>query len=762
MLRPSRSVWLWSVAAVALGLVAWQLWRLSNPSIDQPKLALAPVDFAHDVAPIVFAKCSSCHRPGEAAPFSLLTYDDVRKRARQIVDVTQKRFMPPWLPGQGHETFANSRRLTDRELLVIERWVESGVPLGDQTQIPALPTFSDSWAANPPDLIVETPDFRLASQDRDVFRNFVVPIQIDEARWIQSIEIRPCNPRVTHHARLGVDSSGESVRRDAADPEPGYSGMAWCQDPDGQLVIWAPGMDMNLDRPGVAWRLYPNMSFVLHTHMQPTGKPETVKFRIGIRFANEAPTSYPAILRIGSGDIDIPAGSRRHVVTDEYVLPVDIDIHTIFPHAHSLCQELRIVAERPDGTREPLISIDHFDENWHDSYRFRHPHRLPRGTRLRSTFVYDNSDANPRNRNHPARRVAYGSNANDEMADVYLQATAVHADQRAALMEDYKRYNLQSQAAGLRHSLDLDPNNPWSQEGLAACYVGLGEPAKAVPILEKRLQTGPREVFPIVSLGMALLAKGDSSLAQTHFREAIALDGQFPLAWYGLGKALEAKYDTRAAEDAYRRVVELAPDNLDARLRLVELCLKQDRLEMAKEICTEALHDAPDMSSVLLKLGDIAARQKLFEESLDHYKNAQRLAPYLHPPKVLLAVACCANGELERGVKLLQEVRTENPGHPIPPLMLGQLAGSRRNSAAVLEYLKLANGLPMPDNWPQSHKQRFQVLLQSERFQLAQQLQDLALARNALTQWLKFDPDNKQVRHIFEQLPKSGGYLSDR
>ena len=181
--------------------------------------------------------------------------------------------------------------------------------------------------------------------------------------------------------------------------------MAWAQDPEGQLVIWAPGMVADPGKPGVAWRLYPNTCLVLHTHMQPSGKPEVVKFQIGIHFAEEPPVEHPVMLRVGSCDIDIPAGAKHHVATDAYVLPIDVDVQTIFPHAHSLCQELHVVAELPDGSKKTLISIDHFDENWHDMYRYREPVRLPKGTRVVSTFAYDNTDENVRNRNHPAKRV---------------------------------------------------------------------------------------------------------------------------------------------------------------------------------------------------------------------------------------------------------------------------------------------------------------------------------------------------------------------
>jgi tetratricopeptide (TPR) repeat protein len=725
----------------------FHVYRSENDQVN-----LGPLTFAHDVAPILYAKCSGCHSPDQSAPFNLLTYDDVRSRARQIVDVTQRGFMPPWLPEKGHGEFIGARTLTSLEQQTLTQWVEQGAPSGDMTSVPPIPEVVDSWVASPPDLVVETPSYTLSSQEQDVFRNFVLPVSIDGPRWVQSIEIRPYNPRVTHHARLGVDSTNESTRRDAEDDEPGYPGMAWGQDPDGQLVIWAPGMAATPVTRGVAWRMHRQTTLVLHTHMQPSGKPEVVKFRVGIRFAKEPPEQYPAVLRVGSCDIDIPAGAHRHAVEDVYTLPIDVDVHSIFPHAHSLCREMTVVAERPDGSRESLISINNFDENWHDSYRYRTPVRLPRSTRLRSKFFYDNSDDNVRNRNRPARRVVYGSNANDEMADVYLQVTAVHADQRNVLMEDYKRYQLQAQVVGYRRSLELDPNDPWSQEGLATALIFSGEGDKAIPLLEQRLKNGPQAVFPVVSLGMAILATRDAVKAEEHFRKATEIDGEYSLAWSGLATALVVQKKLELAEQAFRRSVELTPSGSDARLALADLLIQRGALDEAKDLCSAARDDSPDMANINLKLAEISAKQKRYDESLKYCQEARRLAPYTHPPKVLLAVFYFGNGEHKRGQELLQEARNESPEHPMPDLFLGQLARQQQLGQEAKEHFARALSLPVPNNWPKSHQQRFRVLLHSERFQLAQLLQDIDLAYDALTQWLKEEPQNLQLQKMHKEL----------
>jgi tetratricopeptide (TPR) repeat protein len=687
----------------------------------EPTSKPAPI-FARDVAPIIFQRCTACHHQGGPAPFSLLTYDDVKKRATQIVDVTQKRFMPPWLPTEGADHFASARKLSDQELQTLATWVNAGAPPGDLAQAPAPRTFTQDWQLGQPNLILETPPYNLPAQEGDIFRNFVVPVPFDSPRWVAAIELRPSNPRVTHHARLGIDSSNESVRRDAEDPEPGYAGMAWGQDPEGQLVIWAPGMTATPAVPDVAWLLYPRAALVLHIHMQPSGKPEVVQFRIGIHFAKAPPQIRPIMLRIGSCEIDIPAGEKHHVVKDQYTLPIDVDVQTIFPHAHSLCSQVSVVANFADGSTKPLITINHFDENWHDLYRFRAPIRLPHDTRIISTFAYDNTEQNIRNRNHPPKRVVYGSNVSDEMADVYLQATPVRADQRAVLMEDYKSYQLGSQLAGHTKALELNPADPWNQEALASCYVGLGQPAKAVDILENRIKTGPSAVFPVAALGMSLLATGDVTRADTELRKAISMDDQYPLAWLGLGKTLAAETKFTEAAQALARAVELAPGLLDARLALADLLIKQGNLDEAERICISALDDSPDVASIELKLGEIAARRKDYPKALDHFTAAQRAAPYTHPPKVVLAIYLLSTGEQEQGMKYLRESRAQSPDYPMPALLLAQLAIRQQRLDEAKKELAAAASIPIPDTWPESHRRRFLTTLQAAQSRLAGQL----------------------------------------
>jgi len=733
---------------ISLGLAATSLWFVSSAWANE-------VTFSREVAPILFANCSACHRPGEAAPFSLITYQDARRRAGQIAEVTRKRFMPPWLPHAGHGQFVGERRLSEAEIAMLAAWTAAGAPEGDAADLPPAPDFGDGWQLGKPDLELSIPEYPLVAAGGDRFRNFVLPLELDGPRWVRAIELRPTNPRATHHARLGIDTSFESARRDAADAEPGYEGMAWGADPDGQLITWVPGMTPHPGMEGAAWLLQPQASLVLHTHLQPTGKQEGIGFRVGLHFADAPPRVRPVILRIGSRDIDIPAGEANHRVVDEFALPVDVDVHSIFPHAHSLCREVRVTAKLPDGSKRPLLWIEHFDENWHDQYRYVEPVRLPRGTKLVTNFIYDNSDGNLRNRRRPPERTVYGSNAADEMQDVYLQVTLVHADQRAVLVEDFDAAEERSKVVGYKRTLEAYPNDPWSREGLAAAYLALGQPQAAVQQLEKRVKLGAPEVHTSAILGMAYLAVGDLARAEACERRALAMDAKYPLAWMGLGNSLVAQGNLTEAEDAFRQATNLAPALADAHLSRAELLLRKNQLTDAAEACEAAINASPDSASALLKLAEIRVKQGRLDSAITLLESARRLAPYTHPPKVLLAVYLFQAGDNERARKLLSEAHADEPDYPVPLLFLGQLARQSRDFATSREQLAAAVAKPLPDNWPTSHRKRFLILLHSERLKLAEQLQDEALARDAIDQWLQFEPDNEQLKMLRDQIGAS-------
>jgi hypothetical protein len=211
-------------------------------------LAAQTLTFSKHIAPLILSHCAACHRPGEAAPFSLLTYSDVRKHGTQIVQVTGQRYMPPWMPEPGHGDFAGSLRLSDQQIGILANWVRQGMPEGDPADLPPAPRFTEGWQLGTPDLIVHMSQvYHLTAIPRDVFRNFVMPVNLKETKYVRAFELRPGNKKVVHHANVIIDRSRLLRRHDGEDGQPGFSGMDVITevtgefDPDSHFLFWKPG-----------------------------------------------------------------------------------------------------------------------------------------------------------------------------------------------------------------------------------------------------------------------------------------------------------------------------------------------------------------------------------------------------------------------------------------------------------------------------------------------------------------------------------------
>jgi hypothetical protein len=411
---------------------------LASVAAPQP----SPPPTFNEVAPIIYARCSSCHRPGQPAPFNLLTYDDVKLRAQRIALVTKQRSMPPWPPEPGFGEFANARVLSDAEIDLIQRWVAGGAPEGDRSALPRPPTWLDQWQLGQPDVVLELPQsYTLPAAHGDVFRSFVIPIPGAMKRYVRGVEFRPTNPRVVHHVVMRFDRTGAARRLDESDPEPGYDGMVSAADesPSGRFLGWTPGKTPTFEREGMAWPLDPRTDAVINAHLMPTGKPEVVQFQIGLFFTEKRPVADPVMLRLGSELIDIAPGEKDYPVNARYMLPVDVDVLSVYPHAHYLARDMRAFAVLPDGSVKWLVWIKDWNFNWQDVYLYESPIHLPRGTLLSMRYTYDNSADNIRNPNRPPRRVIYGPRSSDEMADLWLQVVPRNAADAAVLEQDRLR-----------------------------------------------------------------------------------------------------------------------------------------------------------------------------------------------------------------------------------------------------------------------------------------------------------------------------------
>lgn len=378
----------------------------------------ASATYARDVAPILNRHCVECHRPGQAGPFPLTSYDEARPRAAAIAQATSARLMPPWKAEPQTHRFQGERRLSSAEVDTLERWAAAGAPAGDLTQAPRPPTFPDRWRLGEPHQIISMPKaFAIPADGPDIYHCFVIPLSLNEVRYVRAFEFRPGNRRALHHALFFIDGAGATARRGADYPCFGVPGFL----PSASLGGWTPGFTPAPYPEGAAVTLRPNARLVLQLHYHPTGQPETDRSEIALYFGHDKPTRRMMDVALGSRNIDIPPGETNYLVRDYFTLPVDVEVTGIIPHAHYLAREMRGWAILPGGRRITLLTIRDWDFNWQQHYRYAKPFILPAETRFEMEFRYDNSAANPRNPFSPPRRVVWGPDSTDEMAGLHLQ-----------------------------------------------------------------------------------------------------------------------------------------------------------------------------------------------------------------------------------------------------------------------------------------------------------------------------------------------------
>jgi mono/diheme cytochrome c family protein len=532
-----------------------------------------PATFSRDVAPILFEHCVTCHRPDGSAPFSLATYADARPWARAIRAQVLERRMPPWKPEPGYNQFAGERRLTEEAMAVIEAWADGGAPEGDPAALPPTPALAGRWQLGEPDVVLETATYTLRAAGDDVYRNFVLPVPVAGTRYIKAWEFLPGNPRVVHHATMQLDGTGSARRLDAADPQPGYEGLIphAVKSPDGFFLDWGPGHAPYVAPDGMAWPVLAGMDMVMMLHLRPDGQEETVQGRLGLYFSDAPPTLRPTLIRLTRQHLDIPPGESAYVVTDSFTLGVDVDVHTVQPHAHYLARQIEGFATLPDGTRRWLIYIRDWDFDWQGVFRYAEVQSLPAGTTLTMEYTYDNSAANPRNPNRPPRRVTYGQDTSNEMAELWFQVVTRTAADRAILARDVGAKILREEIVGYEKMLEADPDNASLHDDVALLYAQAGELDRTAAHFAETRRLRPDSASAHFNVGAVLLLQGRREAAADAFEAALALDAAYGRAHDSLGRVRQAQGRFAEAADHYRRALVLDPASPAARAGLDEV-----------------------------------------------------------------------------------------------------------------------------------------------------------------------------------------------
>jgi hypothetical protein len=416
-----------------------------------------------EVVRILQKNCQDCHRPDQVAPFSLLTYEQARRRATDLVHVTGERIMPPWPASSSYGgPFRDARVLTSDEIATLEAWVEAKCPEGDPKDAPAPRTFSSAWPLGEPDLTLTMPEpYKLAGSGSDDFRVFVLKTNLPEDRWIRAVDFRPGNRSVVHHIIAGVDPSGRGRELDAADPGPGYFNLGGFGDGvaiSAFLPIWTPGAKSRFTPDGTGYMLPKGADILIQVHYHKSGKVETDATSVGL-YLSEKPLPrqvhtgfvFPNLsivqalaartkveearkggknlgivellrevdaikIPAGSNDYEVKASTKPGASMTARALDRDILVTSVMPHMHWLGKDFTFAAVLPDGkTRIPFIKIEHWNFNWQGTYAFKEPIRVPKGSWFEVQAHFDNSESNPANQNKPPKVVRWGEGTNDEM-----------------------------------------------------------------------------------------------------------------------------------------------------------------------------------------------------------------------------------------------------------------------------------------------------------------------------------------------------------
>ena len=404
--------------ATALFVVAVVFAAAAPP----PAPTAAPVTWSSDIAPIMYGSCAECHHPGGSGPFSLLTYPDVRKRARQIVAVTGSRFMPPWLPEPNSGPFVHDRRLSGDQIALLARWTAQGTREGDPAAAPRPPHFTSGWRLGTPDRIVRAPQpYVLPGETTSTYRCLVLPLALTADRWLRAVEFQPGDRAVVRQAIIYADPTGTARGLEAQSGAVGYAARDAGLGADAdRLAEWAVGSGPWELPAGAAERLPAGSDLVLLLRFEPDGQPEPVQPQVGLYYAPQPPAATPVTVTLGARDL-ILRPAQKAIITDTFVLPVAARLLRVIPHAHPVCRTLQVNAVPPSGPVQSLLQIDDWNTDWQASYQFVTPPVLPAGTRITVRWEADDSADNPRNPSVPPMAVMPGLLYLDDMATVRLQ-----------------------------------------------------------------------------------------------------------------------------------------------------------------------------------------------------------------------------------------------------------------------------------------------------------------------------------------------------
>jgi len=392
----------------------------AESSFPLPAQSTAVPVFSKDIAPIIYQHCASCHRVGEIAPMSLLSYEEVRPWAASIREEVAMGAMPPWHSAAPKGQFSNDRRLSETERETILRWIAAGAPKGDFNDLPPLPRFQENWQIGKPDAVITMPEpYIVPAKGVIAYQNFTVPTNFTEDKWVQAIEVRPGTRSVVHHILVFVSGKRKNEaytqivpqrqRRSETATNEQSSKMA-----DTLFATTAPGTNAMVFQPGTAMRVPAGASIRFQIHYTTNGKEVSDRSSVGMIFAKQPPEKEMHTSAFFNPQLVLPPGAADVAVPSAIQFDRDVHLTALFPHTHLRGKSWDYKIVYPDGRTETVLPVPHYDFNWQTYYIFATPLAVPKGSKLEAVAHFDNS-ANNKSNPDPTKEIHWGEQTWDEM-----------------------------------------------------------------------------------------------------------------------------------------------------------------------------------------------------------------------------------------------------------------------------------------------------------------------------------------------------------
>jgi len=397
-------------------------------------LSIFSQTWAENVAPVLFAKCASCHRPEGIAPFSLLTYTDAFTYRTSISAAVTAKHMPPWPPNDNYVHFTGARTLSTAEISTIVNWVNGGAPSGNLSNAPAIPPPVTN-SLGTPDTVLRMPNYTSTASGSDIYQCFVLPLRLPNGKFVSAVEVVPGNSAIVHHVLVYQDTTANHAAQllDNASPGPGYTSFGGIGVNNPVLIdAWVPGQTVKKLPNIFGKRIFPNSDIVIQVHYPrgSNGRVDSTKVRLyyntntAARDVRVEPILHHIAPVLVNGPLTIPANTTR-TFEEKFTLPVffNATVLTVAPHMHLIGESIKSYATKLNGDTIRFIDIPHWDFHWQGQYYFQKPVIVDGGSTLRAFATYNNTASNPHNPNNPPQPVNLGEATTDEMMLVYFAFT---------------------------------------------------------------------------------------------------------------------------------------------------------------------------------------------------------------------------------------------------------------------------------------------------------------------------------------------------